>query len=72
MGEFVQHPDDDQRNDTPDNTPKTGIDMEAIPSTAVCTYVGEGAANVVFELSNVEDHPRLAGTAPIHNPCPEV
>lgn len=60
MGKWVQQP-DDQRNDTPNNTPKTGINMETIPSSAVCTFVGEGAANVVFELSGVEDHPGLNG-----------
>lgn len=72
MGKWVQQPGDQitavpesfgplARNDTPNNTPKTGINMETIPSSAVCTFVGEGAANVVFELSGVEDHPGLNG-----------
>ncbi|KAG8166134.1 hypothetical protein KVR01_004686 [Diaporthe batatas] len=56
----VQHS-EDQRTATPNNTPKTGIEMETIPPSAVCTFVGEGAANVVFELSGVEDHPGLHG-----------
>ncbi|KAJ0107574.1 inositol pentakisphosphate 2-kinase-like protein [Diaporthe amygdali] len=35
--------------------------METVPSSAVCTFVGEGAANVVFELTGVADHPNLNG-----------
>ncbi|KKY35491.1 putative inositol pentakisphosphate 2-kinase-like protein [Diaporthe ampelina] len=41
--------------------------METVPSSAICTFVGEGAANVVFELAGVEDYPDLNGTAPPSN-----
>lgn len=61
MGKWIQHP-DNQRTDAA-TTHKTDSNMETVPSSAVCTFVGEGAANVVFELSGVEDHPDLNGTA---------
>lgn len=65
MGKWIQHP-DHQPTDAA-TTHKTNSNMETVPSSAVCTFVGEGAANVVFELSGVEDHPDLNGTAPPSN-----
>ncbi|KAL1849373.1 Inositol-pentakisphosphate 2-kinase [Diaporthe australafricana] len=35
--------------------------MDTVPSLATFTFVGEGAANVVFELTGVADHPGLDG-----------
>lgn len=59
LGKWIQHP-DIQRTDAA-TTHRTDTNMETVPSSAVCTFVGEGAANVVFELSGVEDHPELNG-----------
>jgi hypothetical protein len=70
MGKWIQHP-DHQRYDAA-NTLKTATNMETVPSSAVGTFVGEGAANVVFELSGVGDHPDLNGTAPNFKPLPKV
>lgn len=61
MGKWIQHP-DDQRTDAANHFRIGSSNMETIPPSAVCTFVGEGAANVVFELSGVEDHPDLNGT----------
>ncbi|KAF3770526.1 hypothetical protein M406DRAFT_66926 [Cryphonectria parasitica EP155] len=35
--------------------------MDTIPAPAVCRFVGEGRANVVFSLTGVDDHPNLRG-----------
>lgn len=69
LGKWIQHPDNYQRTDAA-NTHRTNTKMETVPTSAVCTFVGEGAANVVFELSGVEDHPDLNGTASPSNLLP--
>lgn len=35
--------------------------METVPATANCTFVGEGRANVVFTLTDVEGRPAFQG-----------
>lgn len=35
--------------------------LECIPSTATCKFVGEGRANLVFTLADVDNHPNLRG-----------
>lgn len=62
LGKWTQHP-DNQRTDAATTHRTDTNNMETVPPSAVCTFVGEGAANVVFELSGVEDHPDLNGTA---------
>lgn len=36
-------------------------DMETVPDEALVNFVGEGRANVVFELTGVDDHTNLRG-----------
>lgn len=35
--------------------------LEIIPASAICKFVGEGRANLVFTLADVDNHPNLRG-----------
>lgn len=35
--------------------------LESIPASATCKFVGEGRANLVFTLADVDNHPNLRG-----------
>lgn len=44
--------------------------LEIIPASAICNFVGEGRANLVFTLANVDNYPNLRGQllrVPKHN-----
>lgn len=36
-------------------------DIETVPASATCTFVGEGRANLVFTLTGVDGHPTFRG-----------
>lgn len=42
-------------------------DIEAVPASATCTFVGEGRANLVFTLTGVDGHSSFQGLY-IHPP----
>lgn len=38
-----------------------GQDIETVPASATCKFVGEGRANLVFSLTDVDGHPSFKG-----------
>lgn len=44
-------------------------DMESVPASATCRFVGEGRANLVFTLTGVDGHPSFKGMLlePVHH-----
>lgn len=66
LGKRTQVSEDRHRTQGMD-TREAGV-MEAVPESAVANFVGEGRANVVFELTGVDDHTGLRGMALTHLP----
>lgn len=59
LGKRIKKTEDRQRaEETNTNEPS---DMETVPDSASFNFVGEGRANVVFELTGVETHKSLKG-----------
>lgn len=48
-----------QRHTAESNQPDT--DMDTVPASATCRFVGEGRANVVFTLTGIDDCPTFRG-----------
>lgn len=42
--------------------------IESVPASATCTFVGEGRANLVFTLTGVDGHPSFQGIYIQHAP----
>lgn len=61
LGKRIQEPEERQR--TVRLHTRGANDMEAVPDSASVKFVGEGRANVVFELTGVEGHTGLRGMA---------
>lgn len=62
LGKRIQGSEERQRTGGT-NTRGVSDDMDTVPDSASVNFVGEGRANVVFELTGVEGHPGLKGMA---------
>lgn len=62
LGKRIQESEERQGTEGTASTREVS-DMEAVPESASVNFVGEGRANVVFELTGVEGHPGLKGMA---------